>query len=89
VATDYSFFMVGASLLEALMKPNVSQFDQLPDSALVPVNIFSAVLNAGDSTIWRRAKNEPNFPQPRRYGSKCTRWKVGDIRAFIAGKAAQ
>ena len=70
------------------MKANVSHFDQLPDSAMVPVKLFSAVLNAGDSTIWRRAKTEPDFPQPRRLGSKCTRWKVGDIRAFIAGKAS-
>ena len=70
------------------MKTNVSHFDLLPDSAMVTVKAFSAVLDAGDSTVWRRAKNEPDFPQPYRLGSKCTRWKVGDIRAFIAGKAA-
>lgn len=70
------------------MKPNVSHFDQLPDSAMVPVKSFGAVLNAGDSTIWRRAKNEPDFPKPYRLGTKCTRWKVGEIRAFIAGKVA-
>ena len=70
------------------MKTNVSHFDQLPDSAMVPVKSFSAVLNAGDSTIWRRAKAEPDFPQPIRLGVKCTRWKVGDIRAFIAARAA-
>ena len=66
------------------MKTDVSHFDQLPDSAMVPVKAFSAVLDAGDSTIWRRAKTEPSFPQPIRLGTKCTRWKVGDIRAFIA-----
>lgn len=70
------------------MKTNVSHFDQLPDSAMVPVTAFSAMLDAGDSTIWRRAKTEANFPQPIRLGTKCTRWKVGDIRAFIAGKVA-
>jgi len=70
------------------MKTNVSHFDQLPDSAMVPVKSFSAVLDAGASTIWRRAKTEPDFPQPVRLGTKCTRWKVGDIRAFIAAKAA-
>ena len=70
------------------MKTNVSHFDQLPDSAMVPVKSFGAVLNAGNSTIWRRAKTEPDFPQPIRLGTKCTRWKVGDIRAFIAGKVA-
>ena len=65
------------------MKTNVSHFDLLPDSAMVTVKAFSAVLDAGDSTVW-----QPDFPQPYRLGSKCTRWKVGDIRAFIAGKAA-
>jgi predicted DNA-binding transcriptional regulator AlpA len=71
------------------MKTNVSHFDQLPDSAMVPVKAFSAMLDAGDSTIWRRAKNEPDFPKPIRLGTKCTRWNVGQIRSFIAaGKVA-
>jgi hypothetical protein len=70
------------------MKSTFSQFDQLPDSAMVPVTLFGAVLTAGESTIWRRAKAEPDFPQPRRLGVKCTRFNVGDIRAFMAGKVA-
>ena len=71
------------------MKTTLSQFDQLPDSAMVPVKLFGAVLNAGVSTIWRRAKAEPDsFPQPRRLGVKCTRFNVGDIRAFLAGKVS-
>jgi predicted DNA-binding transcriptional regulator AlpA len=70
------------------MRTDVSHFDKLPDAALVPVKAFSAVMDAGDSTIWRRAKTEPDFPQPIRLGTKCTRWKVGDIRAFIAARAA-
>jgi predicted DNA-binding transcriptional regulator AlpA len=71
------------------MKPDISHFDQLPNSAMVTVKTFSAVLDAGDSTVWRRAKNEPTFPQPIRLGSKCTRFNVGAIRAFIAGSALQ
>lgn len=70
------------------MKTDVSHFDQLPDSAMITVKSFSAVLEAGESTVWRRAKNEPEFPQPIRLGTKCTRWKVGDIRKFIAAKVA-
>ena len=70
------------------MKPNVAHFDNLPDSAMVSVKAVSALLGAGDSTIWRRANLEPDFPQPIRLGTKCTRWKVGDIRAFVAAKAA-
>jgi predicted DNA-binding transcriptional regulator AlpA len=52
------------------------------------VKAFSAVLDAGESTIWRRAKLESGFPKPVKLGKKCTRWKVGDIRAFMAGGAA-
>ena len=70
------------------MKSNVSQFDQLPDSAMVPVKAFSAVLDAGESTIWSRAQLESGFPKPVKLVKKCTRWKVGDIRAFMAGGAA-
>jgi predicted DNA-binding transcriptional regulator AlpA len=70
------------------MKTNVTQFDSLPDSAVISVKTFGALLNAGDSTIWRRAKNEPDFPKPRQFGQKCTRWNVGDVRAFLSGMAA-
>ena len=71
------------------MKTDVSHFDKLPDGALVPVKALGAILDAGNSTIWRRAKTEPDFPQPIRLGAKCTRWRVGDIRAFIAARTAQ
>ena len=67
------------------MKPDISHFDQLPDSAMVTVKTLGAIIDAGNSTCWRRAKNEPTFPQPIRLGSKCTRFNVGAIRAFIAG----
>lgn len=70
------------------MKANVSHFDQLPDSAMTTVKTLSAVLDIGESTAWRRAKTEPHFPQPVRLGAKCTRFRVGDIRAFAQGGAA-
>ena len=71
------------------MKPDIAHFDRLPDAAMVPVSTVGAVIDAGVSTVWRRSKLEPDFPQPVRLGNKCTRWRVGDLRAFIEARAAQ
>lgn len=69
------------------MKTDVSHFDRLPDGAMVPMTVLCAVLGIGVSTGWRRAKTEPEFPQPRRLGEKCTRVRVGDIRAFVTKRS--
>lgn len=71
------------------MQPNIAHFDRLPDSAMITAAAVGAVFDVGVSTVWRRAKLEPDFPQPVRLGNKCTRWKVGDLRAFIEARAAQ
>lgn len=65
--------------------PIVKNFDALPDGAGVPVTVFSVVAGLGVSTIWRRAKREPTFPQPRQLGRKATRFNVGEIRQLLAG----
>jgi predicted DNA-binding transcriptional regulator AlpA len=70
------------------MKTDISHFDQLPNSAMVSVKVFSALISAAESTIWRRAKLEPDFPQPNKLGEKCTRFKVGNIRKLIASEVA-
>lgn len=66
------------------MKTDLSNFDSLPDSAMVPVKAFPVLAGIAVSTAWRRAKTEPKFPQPIRLSPKCTRFRVGDIRAFFA-----
>lgn len=70
-------------------KLDISNFDRLPDQAMVPTGVFAAVIDVGESTVWRRTKFEPDFPKPIRIGIRCTRWRVGDIRAFIKSRAAQ
>ena len=70
------------------MKPNFSQFDDLPDDAQVPIKIVAAVANEGVSTIWRKAKTDPNL-MPIRRGNRCTRFRVGGVRAYLAGEASQ
>lgn len=67
------------------MQRDLSHFDQLPDAALVPVRTVAALIDAGESTVWRRAKLEPSFPKPVKLGIKCTRWRVGELRRFMTG----
>jgi len=69
------------------MKPDVSHFDQLPDSAMVTIKTLCAVSDLAESTAWRRCKLEADFPKPIRLGAKCTRFNVGDVRRFLAGAA--
>ncbi len=69
------------------MKPNISHFSTLPDEAMVSVKTVAAVLEQATVTVWRRAAREEHFPKPRKLGTRCTRWRVGDVRAFLAGGA--
>lgn len=70
------------------MKPDVAHFDQLPDSALVPVTIVAAVTSEGVSTIWRKAQSDERL-RPIRLGNRCTRFRVGGVRAYMRGGVAQ
>ena len=67
--------------------PDVSHFDQLPDTALVPIKTLAVVMGKGVSTAWRNTQNDLDFPRPIRMSAGCTRFKVGDIRAYMAKKA--
>jgi predicted DNA-binding transcriptional regulator AlpA len=69
-------------------QPDVSHFDKLPDKALIAVKALAAVLDKGISTVWRNTHTDPDFPQPIRLSAGCTRFMVGDIRAYLAKKVA-
>jgi prophage regulatory protein len=43
-------------------------------------------LGKGVSTAWRDVRTDPDFPKPIRLSAGCTRFKVGDIRAYLAKK---
>lgn len=66
---------------------DLNHFDKLPDSALVPVTAFPALMGIAVSTAWRRCRTEPDFPKPIRLSQKCTRFEVGAIRRFVAARA--
>ncbi|HZR36242.1 MAG TPA: hypothetical protein VFA75_12775 [Nevskia sp.] len=64
----------------------LAAFDDLPDSALVPQPVVEALWGISPSTVLRRVKNK-TLPEPERFGTRCTRWRVGDLRKSMA-KAA-
>lgn len=68
--------------------PNVSHFDTLPNAALISIKALAAVNGQGVSTLWRHCKEDPEFPRPIRLSPGCTRFNVGEIRAYLAKKAA-
>lgn len=61
-------------------------FDRLPDSAHVRIDVVKMITGYSAPSIWRRsaAKEDP-FPKPRKMGPKNTAWNVGALRAFVAG----
>lgn len=68
-------------------RPDVSHFDDLPNAALIGINALAAVMGKGVSTVWRDIRNDPAFPTPIRLSAGCTRFRVGDIRRYLAAKA--
>ncbi len=68
-------------------RPDVSHFDKLPNAALIAINALAAVMGKGVSTAWRDIRNDPEFPKPIRLSAGCTRFRVGDIRQYLADKA--
>lgn len=69
-------------------RPDVSHFDKLPDAALIAIRPLATVLGKGVSSAWRDIKTDPDFPQPIRLSAGCTRFRVGDIRAYLAKKTS-
>ena len=66
----------------------LQNFDNLPNAAHVRVDVMCGLLSQSVATVWRRAKNDPSFPQPRKLGPQHTAWNVGDVRSYLQGVAA-
>lgn len=72
-----------------MSKPeDLSYIANLPDEALVPVPVLAKLTHQGVSTTWRKLATDPAYPKPVKLGMRCTRVRLGDIRALIAGRAA-
>ncbi len=60
----------------------LKNFDDLPDSANVSIQIVCALFCCSTATVWRRVK-QGTFVQPVKFGLRTTRWNVGQLRAAL------
>lgn len=58
----------------------IALFDSLPDCALVALPVVCAIRGRSPASIWRDV-SAGRLPAPVKAGPRCTRWKVGDLRA--------
>lgn len=66
----------------------LENFDQLPDNALVREPVVGMLFGGiSHSTIWRYTKMGL-LPTPQKISAGVTAWRVGDLRAALAAKAA-
>lgn len=63
-------------------------FYTLPDEAMTDIQGIAAVTNRAISTTWRVAATDPNFPKAIHLSTRCTRYKVGDVRRWLEGLAS-
>jgi predicted DNA-binding transcriptional regulator AlpA len=61
----------------------LSQFDFLPDDALVDVRVVSALRGRSRASTWRDVA-QGRLAHPVRI-ARSTRWRVGDVRAALKG----
>lgn len=67
---------------QSAIPPLLSGFDQLPDSAHVPIKTVCALFGCSPATAWRRVLSG-HLVQPVRFGARSTRWCVGDLRRSL------
>lgn len=52
---------------------------------MIDVKDVAAACSIGVSTVWKLVNEDPNFPQPIRFGPKLTRFKAADVRRWVQG----
>ncbi|MEO5687120.1 MAG: transcriptional regulator [Burkholderiaceae bacterium] len=72
-----------APALAPLHQRALDNFDKLPDSAGVPVQVVAALMTCSVATVWRRAASK-RLPTPIQHGGT-TRWLAGDLRKALRG----
>ena len=66
----------------------LANFDQLPNSAYIRLNVLKRLYGISAASCWRGVKNG-SIPKPSKLSERCTAWNVGLIRAALAAKAVQ
>ncbi len=64
----------------------LANFDQLPNSAYIRLNVLKRLYGISAASCWRGVKNG-TIPSPKKISERCTAWNVGQIRANLALKA--
>ena len=72
----------GSSINDRLYK-RLEQFDVLPDTAFVDNKLVCAICDRSPSSIQRDVKAGRLAP-PIKIGPNAIRWRVGDVRNFLA-----
>ncbi len=59
-----------------------------PD-ALLRTAVFAELAGTSVSWVYRMHREGfPGFPKPIKMGARCTRWRSGDVRAFLQAQGA-
>ena len=66
---------------------SVSNFDALPDSAIIRQPAVEGVLSISSSTLWRLARR--GVLRPVKLSARVTGWRVGTVRAYLASLSAE
>lgn len=67
-------------------KPQPLSVAENPD-ALLQIHTVAALAGLGRSTIYRLV-SEGEFPQPIKRGTRCTRFRAGDVTNWLKAQAA-
>jgi len=51
------------------------------------VKTVAALLDVHEKTIWRWMREDETFPRQLRLSSRCSRWDLAAVRAWVASKA--
>ena len=62
----------------------IRTFETLPNEALVDLKMVSSLASRSRSSIYRDIQ-QGYFVKPLRLGKSSSRWRVEDVRAYLAG----
>ena len=69
---------------QTLLGSRLTNFDQLPNSALLTVNEIIILANRSRTSIWRDVKDH-RLPKPTAIGPQARRWRADDVRKYLNG----
>ena len=64
---------------------NISSFDTLPNEAVVDLKTVRALSSRSKTSIYRDIA-AGRLSKPIRIGPQAVRWRVGNVREYLAGK---